>query len=53
MRYADLRTFRGRLYFTVEELQDLLGISRESARVLCSRYVKKGLFIRLKKNFYI
>jgi len=53
MRYADLRTFRNRLYFTVEELQDLLGISRESARVLCSRYVKKGLFIRLKKNFYI
>jgi len=53
MRYADLRTFRDRLYFTVEELQDLLGISRESARVLCSRYVKKGLFIRLKKNFYI
>jgi predicted transcriptional regulator of viral defense system len=53
MRYADLRTFRDRLYFTVEELQDLLRISRESARVLCSRYVKKGLFIRLKKNFYI
>lgn len=53
MRYAELRTLRGRLYFTVEDMQDLLGIKLESARVLCSRYAKQGLFVRLKKNFYV
>ena len=33
--------------------QDVLNIKVESARVLCSRYVKKGIFIRPKKGFYI
>ncbi len=53
MRYSELRDLRDRLYFTVEDLQDMLGIKPESARVLCTRYTKKGLFIRLKKNFYV
>ncbi len=53
MRYSELRNLRDRLYFTVEDLQDMLEIKPESARVLCTRYTKKGLFIRLKKNFYV
>lgn len=53
MRYAELRKLKERLYFTVEDLQNLLGIKPESARVLCTRYSKKGIFIRLKKNFYV
>lgn len=53
MRYAELRKLRDRLYFTLEDLQDLLGIKPESARVLCTRCNKKGIFIRLKRNFYV
>jgi len=53
MRYSELRSLRSRLYFRVEDLQDLLGIKSGSARVLCSRYTAKGLFVRLKKNFYM
>jgi predicted transcriptional regulator of viral defense system len=32
---------------------DLLGIKPSSALVLCSRYVEKGFFIRLKKDLYV
>lgn len=52
-KYSKLRRLRERLIFTVEDVEDLLGIRHESARVLCSRYVKNGLFIRLKRNLYI
>ncbi|MFH1777535.1 MAG: type IV toxin-antitoxin system AbiEi family antitoxin domain-containing protein [Candidatus Omnitrophota bacterium] len=40
-------------YFTVEDLAEVWKIKPASAKVVCSRYVKKGIFIRLKKNFYI
>jgi len=53
MKYPVLRKLRERLYFTIEDLQDLLGIKPGSARVLCTRYIRNGFFIRLKKNFYI
>jgi len=53
MRYTELRSLRSRLYFRVEDLEDLLGIKSGSARVLCARYTAKGLFVRLKKNFYM
>jgi predicted transcriptional regulator of viral defense system len=39
-------------YFTTEDVANVLGIRIESARVFCSRYAKKGLFIKLKNNFY-
>jgi predicted transcriptional regulator of viral defense system len=42
-----------RLYFTSQDVADVLGIKPSSATVLCARYVKKGLFIRLKKDFYV
>lgn len=42
-----------RLYFSVSDLAEILGITRESAMVLATRYTKSGLFIRVKKDFYI
>jgi predicted transcriptional regulator of viral defense system len=53
MKYFELRKLKSKLFFTLEDLQDLLGIKIESARVLCTRYTEKGIFIRLKKNFYV
>lgn len=53
MRYPELRKLKGKLYFTVDDLQDLLGIKPESARVLCTRYTQNGFFIRFKKNLYV
>ena len=53
MVYERLKKIKGKLFFSVEDLADALKIKTVSACVLCSRYVKKGLFIRLKKNFYI
>lgn len=42
-----------RLFWTNQSLSEYLGISEESTRVLCSRYTKKGLFIRLRSNMYL
>lgn len=53
MRYADIKELNKRLYFTVNDLAEVLGIKTESARVLCARNVRNRLFIRLKNNFYI
>lgn len=47
------RLLRDKLFFTVGDLADILGIQRQSAWVLSSRYVKSGRFIRLKNNFYV
>lgn len=41
------------LFFTTEEVARKFGITRASAHVFCSRQVKKGSFIRLKKGFYV
>jgi len=53
MKYQELAKLRERLYFTVADLADAFQVKPESARVVCSRYVKNGLFIRLKNNFYV
>jgi predicted transcriptional regulator of viral defense system len=53
MDYTKLKKLNGLLYFTLEDLAGVLGIKRGSAPVLASRYVKAGLFIRLKNNFYV
>jgi hypothetical protein len=42
-----------KLYFGYEEIARVFGIAPASARVTASRYVKKGLLVRLKKNVYI
>jgi len=53
VKYLELRLLESRFYFTSQDVANLLGIKPSSATVLCSRYVKKGLFIRLKKDFYV
>jgi len=52
MKYANLRLLKTKLYFTVEDVAEAFCVKRASAWVLCSRYVKAGIFIRLKNNFY-
>ena len=53
MNYLKLLKLKNKLYFTIEDAAAVFDIKPASAYVLCSRYVKKGIFIRLKKNFYI
>jgi len=53
MNYIELRNLNKKLYFKIEDVSDLLDIKKSSAKVLCTRYVKRGLILRLKKNFYI
>ena len=42
-----------KLYFGCEEIARVLGISEASSRVTASRYAKKGLLLRIKKNMYV
>lgn len=42
-----------KLYFGHEEIARALGITRSSARVAASRYIRQGLLVRVKKNVYI
>lgn len=41
------------LYFKTDDLADILGLKKESSKATCSRYVKRGIIMRLKKDFYI
>ncbi len=47
------RLLKKNLFFTVEDVAQKFGIKNSSAHVFCSRQVKHGSFIRLKKNFYV
>jgi len=51
MRFNQLLKIK-KLYFTPEDVKKVLNISCKSACVTCSRYVKSGLLIRLKRNYY-
>ena len=42
-----------KLYFGCEEIARVLGISEASSRVTASRYAKKGLLLRIRKNMYV
>lgn len=53
MNYGKLQGLREKLYFTVEDVADVFAVKRASARVLCNRYVRKKIFLRLKNNFYV
>ena len=53
MTYAELKPLAKKLFFTVRDLAQMLGVKRACARVQCSRYVKKGIFVRLKNDFYV
>jgi predicted transcriptional regulator of viral defense system len=52
MKTGRLRGIR-QLYFTYQDLADLFQISPKSAMVTCSRYVRSGDLVRLKRNYYI
>ncbi|HAJ27646.1 MAG TPA: hypothetical protein DCG53_10455 [Syntrophus sp. (in: bacteria)] len=41
------------LFFSSEDVAGQFGVTRASAQVFCSRQVKNGAFIRLKKDFYV
>jgi predicted transcriptional regulator of viral defense system len=53
MDYKKTFKLKDKLYFTADDVASAFNIKLQSAYVVCSRYVKRGLFIRLKKNFYI
>jgi len=53
MEYQKLRSLRKLIFFRIEDLVNLFGVRPESAHVLCARYVKDGLFVRIKNNFYV
>jgi len=53
MNYSKIRKLKDKLYFSIENIENYLNVKKSSARMFCSRYVKNGLFIRLKNNFYI
>jgi len=40
-------------YFSTSDLVEILKVKPASANVLAARYTKKGIFIRLKKDFYV
>lgn len=42
-----------KLYFSYKDVAVALNISEKSAIVTCSRYVKSGILIRLKRNLYM
>lgn len=41
------------LFFNKNTAADIFNITPGSAGVICSRYVKKGIFIRLKRDLYM
>lgn len=40
-------------YFSYEDIARVLGISEASARVTASRYVRRGVLLRMKRNMYV
>jgi predicted transcriptional regulator of viral defense system len=53
INYLKIRKLKGKLFFTINDVSGIYNISQQSAWVLCSRYVKSGIFIRLKNNLYV
>lgn len=54
MDYITIRNaLKNKRYFGVKTASEILGVKTDSARVICSRLTRKGLFLRLKRDFYI
>ncbi|OIP39976.1 MAG: hypothetical protein AUK25_08865 [Desulfobacteraceae bacterium CG2_30_51_40] len=53
MNKQRLSSLKERLFFTARDVAYIYNIALPSAHVLCSRYMKDGVFIRLKKDFYV
>lgn len=52
MRTSEILEFKSKI-FTIDDIAKQLKITLPSAKILASRYVKKGILIRLKRNYYI
>jgi len=52
MKALELRKIE-KLYFGYEDIAKILNISKDSARVVASRYVKAGVLVRIKRNLYM
>jgi len=52
MTYTELKKLREKLFFTVADVSETFAITQPSARIACARYAQKGVFLRLKNNFY-
>lgn len=52
MKLQELNKIK-KLYFGHEEIARVFEIGRASAKVTASRYVRKGLLVRVKKNMYV
>ena len=52
MKIFDLKKIK-KLYFGFEDISKALGISPASAKVTASRYAKRGILLRLKRNMYV
>ncbi len=52
MRYIELEKSK-KLYLNYNDVTNILGISPESAMVTCTRWVKKGALIRIKRGTYV
>lgn len=53
MQYDLIQAFSDKLFFTIQDVASAGGITVPSARILCVRYTRRGIFLRLKKNFYV
>ena len=53
MKHRQYIQFKEKLFFTIDDVVNVLDIKRQSARVMCSRYVSEGIFVRIKNNFYV
>jgi len=53
MNTEKLEVLFDKLFFTTIDVANLFNYTIESARVFCSRYVKNGLFVKLRKDMYI
>jgi predicted transcriptional regulator of viral defense system len=53
MDYFLLKRLSKKLFFSIEDLVEIFSLKPGSARVFAARHARKGLFIRLKNNFYV
>lgn len=49
---TELQKLSRKTCFTLDDVAQSLEIQTASARVLCSRYVRRGVLVRLKNGFY-
>ncbi len=47
-----LQELSKKLYFTLDDVAQHFNLQPASARVLCSRYARQGVLVRVKKNIY-